>query len=160
MDLVIFTIPDGESYKTLQTWSNFRFSASVKTGKIQRNYCFWWGLLEISRFCCCHVSQRCTIYSGPNYLISYGRFQRREKLPLIIVENLIGAFHHPRLVLQIPLSLYYRIGSFYAGTLSCLNMVLLVDGTCSAFFTNHVQYSGEMLHRCVKDSENIAIKRR
>lgn len=102
LDLVIFTIPDGESYKTLQTWSSILdFLLKSKLERSSVIIAFGGGVVgDVTGFAAATFLRGVRYIQVPTTLLAMVDSSVGGKTAVDHCEgkNLIGAFHHPRLV--------------------------------------------------------------
>ncbi len=102
LDLVIFTIPDGESYKTLQTWSSILdFLLQSKLERSSVIIAFGGGVVgDITGFAAATFLRGVRYIQVPTTLLAMvdSSVGGKTAVDHSAGKNLIGAFHHPRLV--------------------------------------------------------------
>ncbi len=102
LDLLIYTIPDGESYKTLQTWSSILdFLLQSKLERSSVIIAFGGGVVgDITGFAAATFLRGVRYVQVPTTLLAMvdSSVGGKTAVDHSAGKNLIGAFHHPRLV--------------------------------------------------------------
>ncbi|HEX3020014.1 MAG TPA: 3-dehydroquinate synthase [Chitinispirillaceae bacterium] len=102
LDLVIFSIPDGEAYKTLQTWSSILdFLLQSKLERSSVIIAFGGGVVgDITGFAAATFLRGVRYIQVPTTLLAMvdSSVGGKTAVDHPAGKNLVGAFHHPRLV--------------------------------------------------------------